>query len=195
MAKGSVVSILKWVYGIYCRIFPHLILVCHIMLSKIFLSYLFYAVLFLWITKPPLKIHNIFLVQLRSLLLKMEASSHCSNLCLLILENYLLHASGSKLILYPLSGLFLCQALFWHFLAHSFKSFCLLTHLCLVPYHSLVPTWGAVFLPKHLNLLGVFPWRHLLTYYLIFPCVAFHKAPCCPLLAVTLGCHRAYFSF
>lgn len=120
---------------------------------------LFYVkvILFLWIPKPPSKFHMIFLVQPGSLLWTMEFLGNFSYFCL-ILENYLLLASHSNLRLFHLlSGLFLCQALLWHFVAlfFSFISVCLLAYLSLLSYHSLVPTWSMAFLPEHSNLHGV----------------------------------------
>lgn len=148
----------------------------------------------MWIPKPLAKSHTIFLVPLGLLLLKMEASRNCSSLCH-ILENYLVLASESKLSLSIRWSFFVSGNFFWHFLvlSSSFNSFCLLAYL-LVPYHSLVPSWGVTFLPEHLNFHVVFfPWGQLLTLFFLMGLSMI--VPCCPLLAMVLGCYWVYFSF
>ena len=167
----------------------HIDSLCHH--PRFFLSYLFYAkvILLLWIPKPPLKSCTIFLVQLGLLLLKMEASRNCSNFCL-ILESYLLFAGDSNLSLF----------IHWvvHFPARHFD----ISWLSLFPSsHSVcwlisawfLTTWDMAFLPGHLNIRGVFPWGKLFSIS-FFPMWLSGIAPCCPLLAVTLGCHWAYLS-
>lgn len=139
------------------------------MLFKVFFRLFYAKVIFLWIPKPQLKSHIISLVQPGLLLWNMEEGFRkLSKFCLLILENYILLACDSNLRLFDHWVVFFCSRHFFDISRLSlFLQLSLFASisLCLVSYHSLIPTWGMAFLPENTNLHGSFSEDSFLAHY------------------------------